>query len=98
MTNRVSAMITRQNENLKDRLAKGLTTQSQVDDLHKNLDMDLSEYARFQEIKSLASVEGTLTLEEAQTVYAYLGTTPDHFNEQPKLFSEIISLRMARSR
>ena len=50
--------------------------------LHKTLDMGLYEYARFQELKTCA-VGQSLTLEEAQTIYGYLGETPEHFNAQP---------------
>lgn len=51
--------------------------------MHKNMDMEIGEYCRFQTLKSLASTNGKLTLDEAQTVYGYLGNTPEHFNSQP---------------
>ena len=49
----------------------------------KSMDMAHDEYCRFQTLKSLASQDGRLTLDEAQTVYGFLGNTPNHFNEQP---------------
>ena len=49
----------------------------------KSLDMEFLEYCRFQELKSLATMNGKLTLDEAQTVYGYLGSVPEHFNSQP---------------
>ena len=60
---------------------KGLSPEK-LSIVHKAMDMDLAEYCRFQEIKSVA-VGGKLTLDEAQTIYGFLGTTPDHFNQQP---------------
>ena len=65
------------------RIASGVITQSKVDDMATSLDMELAEYCKFQELKSLASMDGRLTLEEAQTVYSLLGNTPEHFNKQP---------------
>lgn len=47
-----------------------------------DLDMDFEEYCRFQELKSLAAVEGVLSQEEAMTVYSLLGETVDTFNDQ----------------
>jgi len=52
-------------------------------DLSKKLDMALDEYCRFQTLKSLASQDGRLTLDEAQTIYGFLGNTVEHFNQQP---------------
>ncbi len=46
------------------------------------LDMNFEEYVRFQELKSLAVIEGVLTLEEGQTIYSLLGNIPDDFNSQ----------------
>jgi hypothetical protein len=96
--NRVTAMIENQRKAIKDRLAQGLITQEKVDSHCKTLDLSLEEYCNFQTHKSLASTDGTLTLEEAQTVYGYLGETLDHFNGQPvevkavltKLYSELL--------
>jgi len=48
----------------------------------KSMDMAHDEYCRFQTLKS-AAVGTKLTLDEAQTVYGFLGNTPEHFNEQP---------------
>lgn len=81
--NRIESGVARCKARLDERLEAGIIAQSDVDTLHKQLDMEIGEYVRFQELKSLASVEGTLTLDEAQTVYGFLGNTPDHFNRQP---------------
>jgi len=52
-------------------------------DLNRALDMGMMEYVKFQELKSVAVTDNTLSLEEAQEIYKYLGNTPDHFNAQP---------------
>jgi hypothetical protein len=68
---------------IKQRIADGLTTQEKVDALHPELDMQIDEYVRFQEYKSLAVADGTLSLDEGMTIYQSLGETPEHFNNQP---------------
>lgn len=60
---------------------KGLSPEKQAE-LHKVTDMELDEYCRFQTLKS-AAVGSQLTLDEAQTIYGFLGNTPEHFNQQP---------------
>jgi hypothetical protein len=78
-TNRILAGI----ERAKAAIAsKGLTAEK-IEAMRKSMDMSLDEYSRFQELKSLASTTGRLTLDEAQSVYAFLGNTPQHFNDQP---------------
>jgi hypothetical protein len=51
--------------------------------LHRELDMSILEHSRFQEVKSLAHLQGKLSLEDAQTIYSILGETPDVFNQRP---------------
>ncbi len=92
--NRIISAIEKQKSAI---IAKGLSVEK-IDELYKALDMSMVEYVRFQEAKSLAFIDGRLSLEEANCVYAYLGSTPDHFNKQPlavkivltKLFSELL--------
>lgn len=75
-----------------------------VVNLGKQLDIQFDEFVKFQELKSVASIDGTLTLDEAQTVYGYLGNTPEHFNRQPvavkvvltQLLAELLKRRIAR--
>ena len=63
-----------------------------------SLNMEFSEYVRFQNLKSLAVANGILSIEEGNTVYRYLGETLEVFNGQPvaikavltKLFSELL--------
>ena len=64
-------------------LADGKTTQEKMDNAHSDLDMGIEEYVRFQELKSLAVANKTLTLEEGMTIYRSLGETLEHFNRQP---------------
>ena len=80
--NRIATAIVARKAIIADRLANDLTTQERIDATHTQLDMCLEEYVRFQNLKSLAVTDGTLTLEEGQTVYAYLGNTPETFNRQ----------------
>lgn len=91
MPNRVLAMIASYETQIADRLAKGLVTQEKIDDLRKSLDMPFEDYVNFQELKSLASTDGTLTLEEAQTIYGFLGETPDVFNGQPVAVKSVLT-------
>ena len=75
MANRITAAFDQMKDQIADRIAKGLTTAEKVRDLHKTLDMDLAEYVRFQQAKSLAVATGLLTAEEGQSIYACLGET-----------------------
>lgn len=52
-------------------------------EISSKMNMELGEYCRFQELKSIAVCNGKLTLDEAQTIYGFLGNTPEHFNGQP---------------
>lgn len=89
--NRISAAIRRMDAQIKERIALGMTTKARVAATRKSLDMDLGEFARFQEIKSLASQTGALTPEEAQTVYGLLGNTPEHFNRQSAAVKAVLT-------
>lgn len=103
--NRVSVMIDQYEKNIAQRLATGKVMQEQVDQLHRTLDMELSEYCRFHQLKSIAAGD-KLTLEEAQTIYLHLGTTVETFNAQPvavkavltKVFEELLSMEIGRKR
>jgi hypothetical protein len=82
--------------------AKGLTAEK-LASMAASLDMALGEYCKFQEEKSLASQDGRLSMDEAMTVYGYLGDTPDHFNRQDiavkwvlsEVFASLLSKRIA---
>src|SRR4051794_32763130 len=69
-------------DQIRERIALGLTTEARVESTRKSLDMDAGEFVRFQELKSLAVARGELTADEGRLVYSLLGTTPGHFNQQ----------------
>ena len=61
---------------------KGLSPEK-VAEVSQKMNMEFDEYCRFQTLKSVASQDGRLSLDEAQTIYGFLGNTPEHFNQQP---------------
>ena len=81
--NRIANAIAAQKKNIDARLDDGRTTHDAMTALDTQLDMCLEEYVRFQELKSLAVADGTITAEEGQLVYGYLGNSPERFNRQP---------------
>jgi hypothetical protein len=83
MANRITAAIDKLKKVIPQRIADGQTTQEAVDALHGSLDMGFEEYAKFQELKSLASTTGVLSVAEAMTVYGFLGESIETFNGQP---------------
>jgi len=101
--NRITAMIEKMKKQVEGRIAGGVVTAEKVAETHKALDMDIVEYCKFQEYKTLAVAEGTLTPEEGQVVYGLLGNTPEHFNGQPvhvkavltQLFKELLGRRLS---
>jgi hypothetical protein len=100
--NRVAIMIQRQQAAVTERLATGKVTQERLAELNTSLNMDVGEYCRFQALKSFAFAAGKLTLEEAQTIYAYLGTSVEAFNRQPltvkavltQIFQELLEMQV----
>lgn len=100
--NRVEAAINRTIMQVQERLKNGLVTKEKIESLHKSLDMPLDEYCKFQEMKSLAFASGKLSIAEANLIYHYLGTLPDHFNSQSvevksvltKIFAELLEQRI----
>ncbi len=99
MSNRIISAVERMEKQIE---SKNLPAEK-LTQVGKSLDMDVGEYCKFQEIKSCAYLESKLTLEEANTVYAYLGNTVEQFNSQAlavkavltKLFSELLASRIA---
>lgn len=103
MPNRVTTAIERMQANIQQRLQSGATTKAKLAATSRALDItDLREYAYFQEIKTLAATNGKLTLEEAQTIYVYLGNSPSTFNRQSvavkavltQIFTELLQARI----
>ena len=89
--NRVTVAIEKAKARIQSRLAEGIITTDKVNELDRNLDMEVGEFCRFQELKSLAMLEGKLTQDEAQSVYALLGNTPEHFNGQPVAVKSVLT-------
>ena len=100
--NRIQNSINSTKAHIKKSLADGKITQSKLGALSKSLDMELLEYVRFQEIKSLAVADGTISLEEGMAIYAAMGETLDTFNGQPahvkvtltKFFAELLEKKL----
>jgi len=96
--NRVTEAVARM-----ERLKAGLITEAQITAMGKSLDLNLEEFAHFQNVKSLATVSGDLTAEEGMSVYSCLGGTPSVFNKQrpavkyvlTQLFAELMKKRAA---
>ena len=102
MANRITDAFARMKAQVADRIAKGLTTAEKVRDLHQTLDMDLTEYVKFQTLKTLAVARNLLTLEEGNCIYACLGENVQTFNDQPihvksvltSLFGELLAAQI----
>ena len=62
--NKIQNAYNRMETQIEQRIADGLTTQEKVDALHSELDMQMDEYVRFQEYKSLAVADGTLSVDD----------------------------------
>jgi hypothetical protein len=104
MANRITDAFARMEAQIADRILKGMTTAEKVRDVHKTLDMDLAEYAKFQTVKTLAVAQGLLTSEEGQSIYLCLGECVQTFNDQPvhvksvltSLFAELLTAQIQR--
>ena len=102
MENRITAAFARMKDQIADRIAKGLTTAERVRDLHTTLDMDLAQYVKFQQAKTLAVASGLLTADEGQSVYICLGESVQTFNDQPihvksvltSFFAELLTVQI----
>ena len=71
-------------------------SEAKLAELSKGLDMTFEEYCKFQTEKSVAGLDGRLTLDEAQTVYGYLGETLEHFNGQPLAVKWVLNELLAK--
>lgn len=84
MANRVQASIERRKVLIDKRLADGLTTAEKLEETRKAMDLAFDEYCAFNTIKSLAHAMGKISLEEALSIYEWLGEAgPDNFNAAP---------------
>jgi len=97
--NRIQVAIDRAKLEIANANANDNLDNSKAEKLNRALDISFEDYVKFQELKSLAVTSNTLSLEEAQQVYGYLGSTPDTFNAQPlevltHLLMELIKKRL----
>jgi len=81
--NRIKELFGVYRDAIEASLADGRTTQEKIDKAHSDLDMGIEEYVRFQELKTLAVADKTLTLDEGMTIYFKLGETLEQFNKLP---------------
>lgn len=51
--------------------------------LNKQLNCDFNEWYSFQDTQAIAHASGKINLNEANLLYRILGSSCDHFNEQP---------------
>jgi len=61
---------------------KGLSP-DKLAEVSQKMNMEIGDFCHFQTLKSIASQDGRLTLDEAMTIYGFLGNTLEHFNGQP---------------
>ena len=102
MANRITDAFARMEAQIKDRIAKGLTTADKVTALHSTLDMTIEEHVKFQTLKTLAVARNLLTVDEAQAIYVCLGECVTVFNDQPihvksvltSLFAELLTAQI----
>jgi hypothetical protein len=101
--NRVLVGIEITKAKLKAMIKSKEKTKADLERTRIGLDMATDEYAMFQTLKSVASQTGLLTLDEAQSVYGFLGEVVTTFNNQPlevkivltKLYSELLGNKIA---
>lgn len=82
MVNRITSAVSKIENQIAGRLERGETTAAALDELGRKLDLSITEWALFQDKKSLAFAGGRLTLDEAQVIYCALGASPADFNCQ----------------
>lgn len=78
--NKIKVLIENCKDKINEVIASGLTTPEKVEENRQMLDMPMDMFCSFQNLKSLASMTGLLTLEESSYVYKLLGSQPSHFN------------------
>ena len=77
-------------DQLQRLLDSGEKTQADLDAVSKSLDMDLFEFASFQNLKTVA-VPRQLTLEDANHIYRLLGDIPSVFNRRPLAVKAVLT-------
>jgi len=100
--NCIAQQIQKMQLQIEDRIERGVTTVKKVKECNKELDMEVDEFCKFQELKSLAVLNGMLTTEEGMTIYCALGEIPETFNKQPvyvkavltEMYKELLGMRI----
>lgn len=80
--NRIQNAIDKIERSITGKIINGEISKEEVERLKSSFDMTISEHWRFQELKSLAVMDGRLSLDEAQYVYNLLGNAVSRFNKQ----------------
>ena len=82
-TRKLHLLKTQEDQLVNERGNRQITCQ-ELDDLNRTLDFSMEEYVKFQELKSLAVANGSITLEDGMYIYGILGEAgPMAFNESP---------------
>lgn len=103
-TNRIIDGITKMRAQIEKRISDGIVSRAQVDEACVKMDMDYTEWSLFQDTKSLAQASGVLSHDEAQTIYAILGSSPEHFNASDagtkavltRIFAQLLAWKQAK--
>ena len=69
-------------DELESAVANGDMTQEALDDLNPKMDMNLNDHSEFQQRKSLAVADGSLSVEDGMVLYQTLGGSSKHFNKK----------------
>jgi hypothetical protein len=103
MDNKIQKLVQQVQKTLDEKLAEEMLTQEQIDKASLNLNINVLELCKFQELKSLAYTQGVLNLDEANYVYNLLGNSPTTFNSRTlaektivtKLMQELLAPRVS---
>lgn len=90
-------------QQIEERIEEGITTDARVEESRRSLDMDVSEHAKFQTLKSEAVLQKIISAAEGQLLYALLGESVAVFNDQNTavksvltgFFAELLHIRIA---
>ena len=97
--NSVENLVEKARKLIEERTAERQSTPESLDRLHKVLDFSMEEYVKFQELKSLAVFDQSITLEDGTYIYNILGEAgPEAFNESEiavkVVFTELFTMWM----
>lgn len=90
--NRIDEEIERVQDALDEQLKLGKITKEQIDITASRLNLTFEEHFMFQEAKSEAQMNGFFNLEEAMTIYSFLGHSPNTFNQQAPAVKMVLTI------